>query len=204
MLARIRAAVTGDPLVGVPRSYRRAGSLPPGGEECVALLADRLADYGATIHRAGTGTGSLADAVLAALASAREVVVPPGLGADVLAACAASGARIATDTPPLSHAELDQVDAVLTESAVAIAVTGTIVLDGSGGQGRRALSLIPDRHVVIVRVSQIVETVPEGLARLDGTRPITLISGPSATSDIELTRVEGVHGPRNLAVVLLG
>ncbi|MDQ1656190.1 MAG: L-lactate dehydrogenase complex protein LldG [Cryptosporangiaceae bacterium] len=202
MLARIRAAVTGDPLVGVPRSYRRAGSLPPGGEECVALLTDRLADYGATIHRAGMG--SLADAVLAALASARDVVVPPGLGADVLAACAASGARIATDTPPLSHAELDQVDAVLTESAVAIAVTGTIVLDGSEGQGRRALSLIPDRHVVIVRVSQIVETVPEGLARLDGTRPITLISGPSATSDIELTRVEGVHGPRNLAVVLVG
>ncbi|MDQ1654565.1 MAG: L-lactate dehydrogenase complex protein LldG, partial [Cryptosporangiaceae bacterium] len=154
MLARIRAAVTGDPLVGVPRSYRRGGSLPPGGEECVALLTDRLADYGATIHRAGMG--SLADAVLAALASARDVVVPPGLGADVLAACAASGARIATDTPPLSHAELDQVDAVLTESAVAIAVTGTIVLDGSEGQGRRALSLIPDRHVVIVRVSQIV------------------------------------------------
>jgi L-lactate dehydrogenase complex protein LldG len=201
MLARIRAAVTGDPVLSVRRSYRRAGSLPPGGEECVALLADRLADYGATVHRASPE--SLPAAIRAALAPARDVVVPAGLRADVLAACEKSGVRIATDTPPLSHAELDEVDAVLTEATVAIAVTGTIVLDGSAGQGRRALSLIPDRHVVLVQVGQIVETVPEGLARLDGTRPITLISGPSATSDIELTRVEGVHGPRNLAVVLV-
>src|SRR5206468_175776 len=108
------------------------------------------------------------------------------------------------DSPPLSNAELDALAGVVTGCALAIAETGTIVLDGSPACGRRALTLVPDRHVCIVRADQIVATVPEAIAALDARRPLTFVSGPSATSDIELERVEGVHGPRVLDVVVLG
>jgi L-lactate dehydrogenase complex protein LldG len=110
---------------------------------------------------------------------------------------------VVVDDGQLSAAELDTVDGVITLAAVAIAETGTVVLDGSRGQGRRAITLVPDYHLCIVRAGQVVETVPEAVARLRPQRPLTWISGPSATSDIELSRVEGVHGPRTLEVLLV-
>jgi L-lactate dehydrogenase complex protein LldG len=138
-------------------------------------------------------------AVAEALAQrgARRVVVPPGLD---LAGLPADIEAVAGDG--LSPAELDAVDGVITGAAVAIAETGTIVLDGSPDQGRRALSLVPDYHLCLLRADQVVGLVPEALPRLDPSRPLTWISGPSATSDIELDRVQGVHGPRTLEVIL--
>jgi L-lactate dehydrogenase complex protein LldG len=111
--------------------------------------------------------------------------------------------EVVADTPPLSVDALDALDGVITGCAVGLAETGTIVLDGGAGQGRRVLSLLPDRHLCVIRADQIVQDVPEALARLDPRRPMTWISGPSATSDIELQRVEGVHGPRVLDVVII-
>jgi L-lactate dehydrogenase complex protein LldG len=186
----------------VSRNYRTSGqpsSLDP--EELLELLTDRLVDYRALVRRATTSL--VAEVVIAALTErgARRIVVPDGLlplGLDRLE----PGIDLVDDSPPLTAAELDQLDGVLTGCAVAIAETGTIVLDGGPGQGRRAVSLVPDYHLVVVTAAQVVHTVPEAIARLDPTRPQTWISGPSATSDIELDRVEGVHGPRTLEVLL--
>jgi L-lactate dehydrogenase complex protein LldG len=116
----------------------------------------------------------------------------------------AQGLDVRKDTGAATPRELDTIPAVVTGSAVAVSETGTIVLDGSARCGRRAITLVPDTHVCVVATRDIVQTVPEGLRRLDPARPLTLISGPSATSDIELSRVEGVHGPRTLVVVLAG
>lgn len=200
ILARIREAAGDRPApVVVPRAYRTATSAEV---DVVDRFAERVADYRAVVHRATDAT--LASTVSGALTArgARTVVLPAGLPAEWLAE-ARSRVEIVLDDPPLSHAQLDAVDAVVTGCAVAIAETGTIVLDAGAGQGRRALSLLPDRHVCIVRADQIVGDVPEALPRLDPLRPLTWISGPSATSDIELKRVEGVHGPRNLDVVIV-
>ena len=168
------------------------------------LLADRLTDYRATVRRC-TPDG-LAAEVAAALADrgARRVVVPPGLEPAFLAA---ADAEVTVDGQPeiLGPAALDAMDAVVTGAAVAIAETGTIVLDASPAQGRRAITLVPDYHLCIVYADQVVELVPEAVAQLAATadRPLTWISGPSATSDIELERVEGVHGPRTLVVIVV-
>jgi L-lactate dehydrogenase complex protein LldG len=193
VLRRVRAARPGTP-VEVPREYRSVD----GGEDLVELLVDRLLDYKATVRRCG------ADGVAAAigefLSGAEAVVVPAGAPEEWLAAYRGGILR-----EPLAVADLDAPGvAVLTGCAVAIARTGTLVLDAGPAQGRRALTLVPDHHVCVVHTGQIVGGVPEALARLaDPTRPLTLVSGPSATSDIELDRVEGVHGPRRLDVVVV-
>jgi L-lactate dehydrogenase complex protein LldG len=188
VLSRVRKAL-GDASAGptIPRDYRVSGSA----EDLLALLAHRLADYKAGVRRCGEG--ALDDTITAALHDRGVVnlVVPADLG------------TWGTVDDSLSTAELDRFDGVLTGATVAIAETGTIVLDGSPDQGRRAITLVPDYHLCIVRAAQVVQTVPEAIARLDPRRALTWISGPSATSDIELSRVEGVHGPRTLEVILV-
>jgi len=194
VLARITGALADRPIAPeVPRAYRLGGDLEPGHPELVELLVDRLVDYRATVIRAG-------DDVVAAI----EQVLPeapvrhaPGLPEDWLPA----GSE--PDSPAVDPRDLDSVGAVVTGSVVAVAETGSIVLDHSPLCGRRALTLVPDMHVCVVRHRDVVATVPEALRRVDPTGPLTFISGPSATSDIELTRVEGVHGPRTLVVVLV-
>jgi L-lactate dehydrogenase complex protein LldG len=171
-------------------------------EQTVELLAENLADYRAVVHR--SSAADLASTVAGILAAhgSRTVLVPQGLPPQWLSAAEATPVGDRAESTP--H-ELDQVDSVVTGCAVAIAETGTLVLDGSPDQGRRRITLIPDHHICVVRVpEQVVSSVPQALERLDPTRPLTWISGPSATSDIELDRVEGVHGPRTLEVVLVG
>jgi L-lactate dehydrogenase complex protein LldG len=203
ILARVRTALGDRPAPPeVRRDYRtaeRAPAMPAA--DLVDLLVDRLVDYRAQVRR--SAAAEIPDAVAAALADrgARRLVVPAGVPPAWLATVG-NGVELVRDDPPLTATALDRLDGVLTASAVAIAETGTIVLDAGPGQGRRALSLVPDYHLVVVTADQVVATVPEAVARLDPTRPLTWISGPSATSDIELTRVEGVHGPRTLEVVV--
>lgn len=206
ILGRIRRALTDVPRderpadVPVARGYATGGRPPAGSAEAVSLLAERLADYGASVRLEDHRDAAAAVADALAADGVRQVVVPPGLPE---AWWAGTVAEVLHDEPPLSVAELDAADAVVTTAASAIAATGTLVLDGGPGQGRRALTLVPDRHLCVVRAEQVVASVPEALARLDPARPLTLISGPSATSDIELDRVEGVHGPRRLEVLIL-
>jgi L-lactate dehydrogenase complex protein LldG len=192
ILARIRSALGSSPTVPeVPRDYRPADPARAGD---LALFADRLEDYKATVVH--TTPDTLAADLAAALDGVAPLIVPPGLPFDVPGATVDDGTFTAPD--------LDGFAAVVTCCAAAVAETGTIALDGSADQGRRAISLVPDRHYCVVRADQVVPSVPDLLARLTPTRPLTLISGPSATSDIELNRVEGVHGPRTLIVLLVG
>jgi L-lactate dehydrogenase complex protein LldG len=197
VLARIRNALSAPTADAIdpPLDYRRTGEHAPGAPQLLQLLTDRLTDYRAKVYAATRQT--LPSVLATALQGAHRVVVPPGLPPDWTPA----GAVV--DNGGLSPSELDTVDAVLTACLAAAADTGTILLDASADQGRRAITLIPDRHVCVVRATQVVQSVPELLARADPRKPLTFISGPSATSDIELKRVEGVHGPRTLVVVLL-
>ncbi|MEB8338004.1 LutC/YkgG family protein [Streptomyces endophyticus] len=206
ILGRVRRALGGP--VEAPDSYATAidrGYLREHGtrstEQTVELLAENLADYRAIVHRATSEELPATIARLLAGHGSRTVAVPPELPEAWLAHTKTE--RVADD-PKHTPAELDQVDSVVTACAVAVAETGTIVLDGSPNQGRRRITLVPDHHICVVRVpDQVVSSVPQALERLDPTRPLTWISGPSATSDIELDRVEGVHGPRTLEVVLV-
>jgi L-lactate dehydrogenase complex protein LldG len=208
ILARIRIATgavaaaeeTDAAYAALPRPYRRAHH-DPSATDVVALFAERAADYRAVVER--VPEDGLPGAVAAAVGSIPSVVVPDGLPAGWLAGLPPE-ARLVPDEPPLSAAELDRIAGVVTGCAVAIAETGTIILDHGPGQGRRALTLVPDFHLVVVRAGQVAADIADALARLDPARPHTLISGPSATSDIELIRVEGVHGPRNLHILISG
>jgi len=201
ILTRIRAALQDSPEAPqVPREYRAASGM--GADELIELLVDRLVDYKAQV--AVVPESDVPARIASLLEGARTYVVPEGLDAGWLAGVDGGGSRRRLDSPaqPLSVAELDGIDAVVTGSAVAVAETGTIILDGSANQGRRAISLVPDHHICVVKAADIAGILPEALRRIDGTRPITMISGPSATSDIELERVEGVHGPRRLDVII--
>jgi L-lactate dehydrogenase complex protein LldG len=187
ILGRVRAALADAPEPPpVSRGYRESAAV----EDLLGLFVDRVTDYRAVVVRCPAG--EVESAIAAALAGARAVV-PPDLPWQVPGAVVDSGQ---------SALELDTLDAVVTAAAVGIALTGTVVLDHGAGQGRRALSLVPDLHVCVVRADQVVHGVPDAVALLDPARPQTWISGPSATSDIELDRVEGVHGPRTLHVIL--
>jgi L-lactate dehydrogenase complex protein LldG len=195
VLDRIRRARGNAVVPPVVRDYRTADGRPAGDPALLDLLVDRLEDYKATVLRCASS--DVAATVATALSAVSgSVVLAPGLPADWR-----PDGGVEDDGRPAvalaGHA------ATITGVAVAIAETGTLVLDGSPRSGRRALSLLPDFLVCVVEAAQVVGTVPEGLAVLDPVAPLTMISGPSATSDIELQRVEGVHGPRTLIVVLV-
>ncbi|MFI6048592.1 lactate utilization protein C [Streptomyces violascens] len=201
ILARVRAAVADAPAApAITRDYLTSHT-PDDPAAVLDLLHDNLADYRAVVHRTdAAGVGPLIAELLTARGSG-SVLVPDGLPREWLSP--APSVRV-DDSQDSTAAELDAVDSVVTGCALAIAETGTIVLDAGPGQGRRRISLVPDHHICVVRVpDQVVASVPQAMSRLDPRRPLTWISGPSATSDIELDRVEGVHGPRTLEVVLL-
>jgi L-lactate dehydrogenase complex protein LldG len=190
ILSRIRAALADRPAQSpIPRAYRAAGSMSPD----LDVFVERVADYRANVYRcpAGDVAGRIAEIV-----GRRRLAVPDGFPAEWLPA----GLDVAPE--PLTTEDLDAVDGALATCAVAVAETGTIILDHGPGQGPRALSLVPDYLLVVVRAEQVRAIVPDAVAALDPARPQTWISGPSATSDIELNRVEGVHGPRTLDVIV--
>ena len=207
VLARIAAAHRAAPPASlsyedISRDYQTTSDSETG--ELTELLIDRLVDYRALVRQCSVD--DLGATIAAALAErgAGTVALPAGLDSSWTVNLSAD---VLTDGPSiddqLSVAALDGVDGVITGCTVAIAQTGTLILDGSAGQGRRVITLIPDYHLCVVAEEQIVADVSQALARLAATHPLTLISGPSATSDIELNRVEGVHGPRTLEVVIV-
>ena len=206
ILERINGALADHPRAPeVPRDYRRTSELSR--DETVDLLEDRLVDYKANVFRETAQT--LAQRIATQLGTSARYVVPEGLDTawlpeDTAARRAIVDPNDGRKASALSVRELNQVDAVVTSSTVSCAQTGTIFLSGSPAEGRRAITLVPDHHICIVPLDTVVELIPEAMARLEPTAPTTMISGPSATSDIELERVEGVHGPRTLDVILLG
>jgi L-lactate dehydrogenase complex protein LldG len=207
ILARIGAAYRAAPPAelsysDITREYRTTSDLQTAA--LTELLIDRLMDYRALVRHCGADDLDAEIATALSNRSAQTVVAPAGLDPSWTRGFSGSVLSDAVSTDDqLSVSELDGVDGVITSCAVAIAETGTLILDGSPGQGRRVITLIPDYHLCVVFADQIVADVPEALARLEATRPLTMISGPSATSDIELNRVEGVHGPRTLEVIIV-
>ncbi len=189
ILTRVKNAIGGAPDKAVPREYRTTTT------DGLDTFIDRLAHYDATTHVIDAADlGATINATL----DGRRIIVPDGIPDAWL-----TGVDALRDDPALTHDQLDSAQGVLTTCALAIAQTGTIVLDAGPGMGRRALTLLPDYHLCVVRHEQIVSSVPEAIAKLDDpSRPITFVSGPSATVDIEMTRVRGVHGPRNLEVIV--
>ena len=197
VLDRIRSALAAAPADGVevPRDYDRSPAHGPGDAD---RFAETVAEYQARVLR--VAVADISATIAGLVRSERPVVTPADLPADWV-----SGIYTVADVieSPIGVTELDTAAAVVTGCALGIAATGTIVLDAGATQGRRALTLIPDHHICVVFADQIVDTVPQAFSALDPLRPLTFISGPSATSDIELNRVEGVHGPRTLDVLLV-
>jgi L-lactate dehydrogenase complex protein LldG len=194
ILTRVRAAIAGtEPTKPVPRAYRATT------DDGLDTFLDRLAHYEAVTHV--VDPTELTETIRTALNNRRQIIVPAGIPSAWTTGIEAP----LTDDPLLTHKQIDASDGVITTCAVAIAQTGTIVLDAGPGMGRRALTLLPDYHLCVVNHEQIVPSVPEAIAKLQNnpTRPLTFISGPSATVDIEMTRVRGVHGPRNFEVIVV-
>lgn len=206
ILGSIRAALADVPRdelpegVVVARDYARQDDLSA--EARLDLFEERVTDYKVTVRRVPEEAIAQQVAALCGARGAERLVIP----ADLPKVWLPEGLRFLPDNT-LSHEALDGADGVLTGCALAIAQTGTIALDGGPRQGRRVLTLLPDYHLCVVFEHQIVGLVPEALEKLRPSvragKPITFISGPSATSDIELHRVEGVHGPRTLNVLLV-
>lgn len=205
VLARIGAALDQNgarpPVAEVPRAFRRVGGLDAAAR--TELFAERVAHYKVAVTRCAPDAVAAACGGILAARGLRRMVVPPGFPADRVPATIE-----AVPDHGLANGEIAAADGALTLCRVAIAETGTIVLDHDETQGRRVVTLLPDYHLCIVDADRIVEVVPEAVALLDPSvkagRPLTFISGPSATSDIELNRVEGVHGPRTLDVLIVG
>lgn len=206
ILGRVRSALADVPEseapddVAVPRDYRRDS--PLGTDQLTALFVQMVEEYGATVRRVAADRVGAALHDICAAHGVRSLVTPPGFPEQWVTGAGIVALR---DGPPMGAGTLDRADGVVTTAAVGIAETGTIVLVSGAGMGRRALTLVPDLHVCVVRSDQVVGTVPEAMDALAHHRraPITFVSGGSATSDIELERVEGVHGPRTLEVILL-
>jgi L-lactate dehydrogenase complex protein LldG len=206
VLGRIRVAVGGASSAevvragwdGIRRGYQRSARRERG--EVIDLFEDRLRDYDAQVVRVSRGEVASAAAKMLAGRGVRRLVVPAGLRGDLMV----DGYEFLVDEG-LAAAELNAVDGVVTECTLGIAETGTIVLQTKPGQGRRAISLVPDYHLCLVETRDVVETVPEAMDKLAATAGLatTFISGPSATADIEMTRIKGVHGPRFLDVILV-
>jgi L-lactate dehydrogenase complex protein LldG len=191
--------------IPVERGYRKEDDTSR--EEIVEMFAERVAEYEATVHRLSVANLPRAIVEACERRGARQLVIPPGLPTEWIPEDIDPLRDAAR--PRLTNEELDGSDGVLTGCSLGIAQTGTIVLDAGEGQGRRALTLLPDYHLCVVREDQIVGLVPEAFAKLEEAvkgegHAITFISGPSATSDIELIRVEGVHGPRAFEVLIVG
>jgi L-lactate dehydrogenase complex protein LldG len=197
ILARVRDALADVP-PDEPARVPRSAAPSPDVEDLVGLFAERVADYHAHVVR--SPAESVARTIDEIVSEGARAVIPADFPVELLP----DGLDVIRDArvAPLTPMALDQLDAVITLCAVGIATPGTVVLDHGPGQGRRALTLVPDVHICVIRSDQIVADVPDAIARLDPSRVQTWISGPSATSDIELSRVEGVHGPRQLHVVI--
>ena len=211
ILRRVRAATGGVSDVaaarvgwdGIARKYRRKGTRER--EEVLALLEDRLRDYDARVIRVANGAVAQCAMEMLVEREVRRMVIPVGLSIAWLPCSAGSGGAEFVVDEGLSSRELDDFDGVMTGATLAIAETGTVVLQNVSGQGRRAATLVPDYHLCVVRAEDVVETVPEAMGRLQQTKELatTFVSGPSATADIEMTRIKGVHGPRFLDVILI-
>lgn len=189
-----------------PRNYRLVGENPPGSDPVLEIMTKALEDYKAKVIHCSES--ELAKVITEQMQGFNRAVLPHGLQPEWIKAVENAKIEISLDHPgtenALSKADIDACDVVLTASRCGIAISGTIILDGQPDQGRRAISLIPDNHVCVLRAEDIYEVVPEAVAVLaqHPTRPVTWFAGPSATSDIELRRVDGVHGPRNLIVII--